>query len=80
MDHFLVQTGGDVPGQVAAVLLVQGLVDTFGQEVPVAAADDALGDEHHRLTQQAKFLFVAYALGLVPTEPAGVVHQQDVER
>ena len=52
----------------------------FGQEVPVATADDALGDEDHRLTQQTKLFFVADALGLVPPEPAGVVHQQDVEQ
>ena len=78
--RFLVQTSGDVTGEVPAILLVQGLVDALGQEVPVAATDDALGDEDYNLTQQTKLFFVADALGLVPPEPVGVVHQQDVEQ
>jgi hypothetical protein len=61
-------------------LLVKSLVDPFGQEIPVAAADDSLGDEYHNLTQLLKLVFVADALGLVTAKTAGVVDQQDIEQ
>jgi len=69
----------DVPGEVAAILLVQRFIDPLAEEVPVAAADDTLGDEHHHLAQPLHLLFVAYALRLVPAEPGCVVHQEHIK-
>ena len=72
---FLHHSCRDVTGEVAAVLLVEGLVDPLRKKVPITPGDYPLTDEYDYLAETLKFFLIAGAFGLITPEARGMIDE-----